>query len=262
MSITNYASELEVQGAVKAFITKNESDEGFEYQNIRQNAIMGVYADLSSEARQIISAFKTHMAETERQAIRELGVTGYIEELDEVSSSSLSDDEVLAQEIETQSAVKNYFKRGDIRLYRFLGKDDFFKAYAMISENARRILSKERKQSIVREQTSEQFFGNGTEMSFESRIPTSPSIEVETAESVDYFMENSDCNYKVLSEDEFFKEYAKNSYDARKEAVERRRIAATLAEQADTSTELTAADLVSVGTPPTAEQPETKQRFL
>lgn len=262
MSITNYASELEVQGAVKAFITKNESDEGFEYQNIRQNAIMDVYADLSSEARQIISAFKTYMAETERQAIRDLGVTGYIEELDEVSSSSLSADEVLAQELETQSAVKNYFKRGDIRLYRFLGKEDFFKAYAMISENARRILSKERKQSIVREQTSEQFFGNGTEMPFESRTPTTPAIEIETAESVDYFMDNSDCNYKVLSEDEFFREYAKNSYDARKEAVERREAAATLAEQAEASTELTAADLVSVGNAVTSDQTETKPKFL
>lgn len=216
-----YAFELEVQGAVKTFLTIVDSDESFEYQNIRQSAVMNVYAELCQEARRIIGESKTHMMETERRAFQEFS-GGYIEELDEINNDNLSPSEIVAQEIETRGAVNSFFKRGDTRLYRFLGKEDFFKNYAMISDNARRIIIKERKHSMVREQTSEQFFGNGTPTAFETRVPFSPAIEAEVVESVDCYLEHDDCNFKTLSEDDFFREYAKRSYEARKLAVEKR----------------------------------------
>lgn len=216
-----YAFELEVQGAVKTFLTIVDSDESFEYQNIRQSAIMDVYAELCNEARIIIGESKTHMMETERKAFQEFSA-GYIEELDEINNENLSPSEIVAQEIETLGAVKSFFKRGDTRLYRFLGKEDFFKNYAMLTDNARRIILKERKHSMVREQTSEQFFGNGTPPAFEMRMPFSPAIETEVAESVDCYLEHDDCNFKTLSEEDFFREYAKRSYEARKLAVEKR----------------------------------------
>lgn len=92
----------------------------------------------------------------------------------------------------------------------------------MICDNARRILIKERKQSILREQKSEQVLGNKDSIASTLQNPTSPAIETEVAESVDFYMEHNDTNYKILSEDEFFKEYGKNSYDARRLAVSAR----------------------------------------
>ncbi len=216
-----YLFELEVQTAVKTFLTYGDSDESFEYQNLRQNTLMTSYANLCTEAKEIITSTKTHMLETERFAFKEFGAA-YFDEPIEKPEIKLSEEERLATEIEVQAAVKAFFKNGDTRLYRFLGKEDFFKSYAMICDNARRILIKERKQSILREQKSEQVLGNKDSIASTLQNPTSPAIETEVAESVDFYMEHNDTNYKILSEDEFFKEYGKNSYDARRLAVSAR----------------------------------------
>ena len=116
-------------------------------------------------------------------------------------------------------------------MYRFLDKESFFRNYVMISENAKVSLANERKSLIQRDQLAEQFLGNEATVSVDERLPKSPEIELEVACTTNYMMSSDE--YRTLSEDDFFRNYAQVSYVARKAIVERK------------NATLTAADLIS-----------------
>lgn len=217
---SKYVDELEVQGAVEAYLTTEASGE---YKNLSTNLIMRSHAELCDEARTIIRKTKDSLAESERQLLQECG-DSYIEGIQAHDSEILSQEEKHAQEIETQAAVKAFFSNCKPRLYQLLGSADFFSSYTLLCERARSIISKEHKSMLAREQMANRFFEKDSlPIPSEKKLPILPEIELEVANTVGFYLAHDQSNYEGNSEEDFFSAYAKLSYSARNHVVEHRK---------------------------------------
>lgn len=211
-----YLLELEVQGAVEMFLSKIDSNDSFAYQSLKDGYHYSTYAQISEHARKVISEERKKMYEGENAGFTDFQEDEYASEFLMVEKSKKGN--VVAEEIETQAAVRAFFEKGDTRGCRFLGEEDFFKAYTMLCYKARKILAEARDNIFNKEQLEEEYFSYT--FANESRYnlnPVTPSTELEVASAVRFYMNTSNHNYKLLDEEDFFRMYALNSYEARKE---------------------------------------------